>query len=986
MAWYPIRDSYDTVGSTLIPKLALSEMKAKPDEDQNTKRDLRIALMARGEELVVGKALNARSAMASHHVPPMTVRRFPRIVFDPSPPYKALTYAGGGEASALAAIAELKRHGRVSMVPDYDNPARVLEAVTMDEVHQAGDPNYNRFRGFHGDHAYAAFHPSDTSSRGVYEPDMTLPSDLVQACAQGYRTAGGAMLLPTVAVFFVIGKDVTKEAYVAGARAIQNHCVGLAPYLSAAAKWHREKTAGQFTKQSVNTMTKTLSSVVEAVRKAKTFASLVKKVDKIADENVEEEGNKRAAATVLKLAATYYPDVLRWYGDMIEEFTDWRKEQDEGRTKPQFFFDEVRGAGQLALRRAATLTICGYIFLPDSTDIGVTGVFQMSGSSRAEGIRYGEFAVLPMTDEGFKLGVLNVRNDLDNGFIGYRVRGHAAHTLKMAHRIILQDAIQTAFGGEAKWAEPEAARAWLARPEETWTVQSCSARQLVLQRDDTWDELTLDMAVHSCASSGNGSGTVVPLVFSPINDIVFERFTRCPRSATGTERELHGAQLLQEGDKVTVWTTPSADDPARKCLVAARCWNLECALIPEVAGVTGLAFDIVDEGTKEMPTPLEVITATFAFSVVHRQPSTVVPYLYSPTKTGDETLQGQGVGKTQWLRRSLAAVGPNLVDVVNDHDRLVKTDQFNDKGYAALFTIIDDIENPSFLMQQSTKAGATAAENEARVKSKGNKKGDNYNTTCCTGNKWVATDEVGKKDAEKERRMQLSRAWSTHVGCVEYFKYIYGTYFAVNPIILFGILEYWRTLPDILTCGPGDLQDMVKRARVHWSGQVPMHVGFLQKLYEAPRMKTADIDAERKSAVRASKGFTLMDGVDEGDKHVTEKEFFAAAKQYVQENFDTGGRNPQRVRENAQHIIAALKKAAEEGGAVWSKLYHSAQAPVGTGTTEQKKQMCFSVVKAVLKSVVEACGYRVYDTAVSEDAPTWPSPVQTDDEPESGYA
>ena len=267
----------------------------------------------------------------------------------------------------------------------------------------------------------------------------------------------------------------------------------------------------------------------------------------------------------------------------------------------------------------------------------------------------------------------------------------------------------------------------------------------MLRREDTWDELTLDMAVHSCVSSGNGSGTVVPLVFSPVNDIVFERFTRCPRSATGTERELHGAQLLREGDEVTVWTTPSADDPASKCLVAARCWNLECTLIPEVAGLEGLAFDIVDKGTPEVPTPLEVITAVFAYSVVHRQPSTVVPYLYSPTKTGDETLQGQGVGKTLWLRRSLAAVGPNLVDVVNDHDRLVKNDQFNDKGYSSLFTIIDDIETPSVLLQGATKAGATAPENEARVKCKGNKKGDNFNTVCCTGNKYLSSDAVGNK-------------------------------------------------------------------------------------------------------------------------------------------------------------------------------------------------------------------------------------------------
>ena len=80
----------------------------------------------------MGKALNARSAIASRHVPPMTISRFPRIVFDPAPPDKAPAYAGGGEASALADVAKLKRYGRVTMTPNYGHPEPVLEAVTMD--------------------------------------------------------------------------------------------------------------------------------------------------------------------------------------------------------------------------------------------------------------------------------------------------------------------------------------------------------------------------------------------------------------------------------------------------------------------------------------------------------------------------------------------------------------------------------------------------------------------------------------------------------------------------------------------------------------------------------------------------------------------------------------------------------------------------------------------------------------------------------------
>ena len=89
----------------------------------------------------------------------------------------------------------------------------------------------------------------------------------------------------------------------------------------------------------------------------------------------------------------------------------------------------------------------------------------------------------------------------------------------------------------------------------------------------------------------------------------------------------------------------------------------------------------------------------------------------------------------------------------------------------------------------------------------------------------------------------------------------------------------------------------------------------------------------------------------------------------MEDNYDT--RNQGRVRDNAQLIVAALKKAADAGGGVWAKLYHLG-TPGGQGD-EAHKQMCFSVKRDVLKAVVEACGYRVHDTAASTDAPTWPA-------------
>ena len=148
-----------------------------------------------------------------------------------------------------------------------------------------------------------------------------------------------------------------------------------------------------------------------------------------------------------------------------------------------------------------------------------------------------------------------------------------------------------------------------------------------------------------------------------------------------------------------------------------------------------------------------------------------------------------------------------------------------------------------------------------------------------------------------------------------------------------------------------------------------MHVGFLQKLYEAPRMEANKLKQAKTTEALAGKSYSLLSGFGTAQKDVSEKDMLAAARQYVQENYDARSRNPGRIRENAQLIIQALKTAAESGeGAVWTSLYHLAQLE-----GQMHKQMCFSVQKEVLKAVVEACGYRVYDTVVSEDdAPVWP--------------
>lgn len=73
-------------------------------------------------------------------------------------------------------------------------------------------------------------------------------------------------------------------------------------------------------------------------------------------------------------------------------------------------------------------------------------------------------------------------------------------------------------------------------------------------------------------------------------------------------------------------------------------------------------IDIVDTGTKEVPTPLEVTNAVIAHGIVHRTPSTDALYLYSPTKTGVDNVPGQGVGKSEFQRFVTAVAGANVVD------------------------------------------------------------------------------------------------------------------------------------------------------------------------------------------------------------------------------------------------------------------------------------------------------------------------------------
>ena len=177
--------------------------------------------------------------------------------------------------------------------------------------------------------------------------------------------------------------------------------------------------------------------------------------------------------------------------------------------------------------------------------------------------------------------------------------------------------------------------------------------------DDPADTCVVHMAVHPSTDEDGKSYTVVPPVFTLTGELLFERHARLTRGALGAPAvELHGAQLLRQGDRVHVFTTPV--DERKEALVAAVCTNLDeaiedfprwCVPLVDDARTTPLtpccaagrdslvvmwAFSTssVAARCEAKPSRMDVFHACMSFTIVHRQPSTVVMYFYSPTKTG----------------------------------------------------------------------------------------------------------------------------------------------------------------------------------------------------------------------------------------------------------------------------------------------------------------------------------------------------------------
>ena len=380
------------------------------------------------------------------------------------------------------------------------------------------------------------------------------------------------------------------------------------------------------------------------------------------------------------LAARILPGALCIISELFAEFVAWRATSQTKR--PQAYLDTAVGAEQRR-RRSATLILCGYLFFPDSDDLGLMDVFQLEG----ECIRFGEFDVQPITD-AVNHAAITVGNKFEEGVFGYKVCGHSARTLREAHRIILLNAVRECVDKDARWAtQGEVPTEERFPTPQRCTVVAVKPNSIRLRDDTSGNTHVVHMAVHPTAKGY----TVVPPVFSRAGEVLFERNTRLPRGATGNAGELHGAQLLKENDSVSVWTTPVDGDPAKKALMAVLCYTMDdTPLWPAFSH--DAAFNIVATGTPEQPTRLEVFDASVAFAAVHRSATTLAHYLYSPTKTGDKEIQGQGVGKSKYLEYICSLFGPNLVDFVTDYERFVTRDKFSAKGFGKIYTIADDIE------------------------------------------------------------------------------------------------------------------------------------------------------------------------------------------------------------------------------------------------------------------------------------------------------
>jgi hypothetical protein len=950
---------FDPSGTGVIKAVALAEMEAKPTDTTDTYRPGRILIECGRHELKL--KLNPQGENAKRFLPEVTLNRFSQLALDPAPPGGVMQYAGGGEPAALKFIAQLKRYGEVALGPRYQQPSELLKAMTLPEVDKLStNAPFNTFWGFHADHAYAAFHPADLQCRGIFEPDMKNPEELVTLASWGRMTAAADMFHPTTAIWFrTESATLTPDTYVDTARDLKTRCMKLPVYLTNAAKWHT-KHAAVTNLDNLLTRPKYFDDVASIVRDTRTIAELCDKISKAFPDR-QTANNKRAAATMAFLAAGVLHESLDIIPQLFSEFVAWRATSSTKR--PQAFLDTASGAEQRR-RRSATLILCGYLFFPDSDDLGLMDVFQLEG----ECIRFGELDVQPIT-EAVKHAAVTVGNDLETGVFGYKVCGHSARTLREAHRIILLNAVRECVDKNARWATQEEVPVAARFPSlQTFTVAGIGQNAVRLRDEKDGKTHVVHMAVHPMA---NGY-TVVPPVFSRAGEVLFERNTRLSRGAAGTAGELHGAQLLKKDDEVSVWTTPVDGDPAKKALIAVLCYTMDdTPLWPAFS--RDAAFNIVATGTPDQPTRLEVFDASLAFAAVHRQPTTVAHYLYSPTKTGDKEIQGQGVGKSKFMEYNCSVFGPNLVDTVTDYETFVSKDKFTSKGFGKLYTTVDDVNDPRLLLTSKFKAETTARTKEIQVKNVSNAVAENFGSYILTGQYHMTSDEVEHEAMTGERRPVPTFCKQTMAGDAAYFAYHYGMYWGLTPLIQKCVLEHLRAYPGVETRTSMDLQLMAKKSDTAWIGQVPMLIGFMQALYKAPRLDEKEMFAAKEAAALLGK-FTLLQGICSDWKYVSEGAFFDAAVAYSGQVLQGSsgmnrGKLADRNRQNANIIVRHIVQAADESTIEeWEEMKKKTKPDEKKNASETT---CFAVSQKLLRDAIVQAGYTVFERE-PEEAPSWP--------------
>jgi hypothetical protein len=862
---------------------------------------------------------------------PHTVASYADMVYYPRAD-GAFKFDGGGEKTAADHIQQLKATGRIVNLPDIDNPSKTIQAEQLEQVPRVtGHGVYNTFRGFYAQHAFFANHPTDTDHTGVAEPELELSAECEDMLATEYVRWTASMTLPTIGVFF--RASLAADKYEAAARLVEATCTATTAMLQKACDEHRP-AAGTIDAYMTNALGTPdysggtdggwIRDVAEIVAQKTTLKDIADEITTRWEAEPDKMKVRRNGAVLLKAAAASYEDTTSAYETMMHEYHKWRT-SNKGSPPSEYVEKEEP---HLRERQRATLMLFGYICVPGRDTVGIDAIFQAEGEAQC----FGKFEVLPLC-KPVSRGVLQVANALDDGFVGFRVRGHLPHTFTTVHRFVFLDAVRTHVDTAASWApKTEAAQRWLPPAHEVVapeisTVCAVDAEDCTVRvTNGLGDETTLHYARHPVA---NEFGSAVPPVFSLAHELVFEANTRCPRGITPDVAGAHGVERLKEGDLVQFWTTEGCGVP---CIVAARHWSLHTGAAPECALVEGegdeLVVELADVGT---PTPEEITPAlgmmlVEGFIIRNRDRSTIIVYLFSPTSAGESegNRSGQGSGKS--MRQQMYAkkiLGLANSEIVGDYEKQIEKNDFSDKGVDKIYLIYDELPNFAKLTSVHTKSLVTNEKHDARIKFvQKNVTSESFINTAANGNEVPPLETHA--DTQAQRRGMWVRVFMPNFGRTMWWSYILGTYMSVSPTILYGIHGFLKRLAESHPMTPNQLQDCVAgpiRKRF-WNGQTPIYIQFLKALHAAPLV--AEDMGERREQTGMRSILAGMVRHDEQKKYST-SDVDGAAREFLTHVFGMGAARratPSSVAKNAAQIVNTIKRMAhEKADSAWGKLF-----------------------------------------------------------------